>query len=1149
MRLIELALDAYGPFAGVKLDFDRTARLHIVYGPNEAGKTCALAAIGDLLYGVPPRAEKNFLRPADLRLGATLEARNGQMLQFFRRRGGKAALLDASGAALAEDCLAPFLGSASREIFGRAFGLDAKALREGGAEMLRAEGEIGASLFAAASGLRGLIDLRRGLEAEAEKVFGERKAEHRSFYQALGRFDDARRAEKDATLSEGALKSLRRQIEEAGEQLDAVGAQDRVEEGERLHLQRMLKAAPMLRKLAGLRESLAGFDDLSRFGDDWAARLETLLTSQDEARKNFGRAAQDRDEAGAEVELASFDADLLARAEEIEALNRAAGAMEKATLDDLPRREKALDKISDKLRLRALACGLADSEALRAAAPDPAQLLRAEKLVARGRELAAEKSGPASALEREQRALDDLRARQGAELPDSRALAEKLAAFGAVEKDDDARADLALACADEARQIDERRARLSPALADLDLFARSPSPEAGAIEQAAQAFDALAAREVEAARKIAEAREKASGAEARLRALQRSGPIFGRGDLLALRERRDALWPDLGEARADEAAWRKKSGEFRALQDQADSIADSLLADAARVAEAEAERENLAAARKSGEEAERFAEAARDERARLEAAWARDWATCGVSAAAPRVMSSWRESAINLLAARQSLRAKQDRLAASEQRLRQALPGLHALAGEAGLAPLPLEAGPLARRIAGRIKDLARAEDEAREVSAQIAAAPARIKDLQARLAALADDGRKWRADYDVALGQLRLDADASFDEAQARIALWRDLPRDLQEEAGERHRVGAIRDDLLAFEQRLDALLASCALNIPPRPALDAAKTLQKRLAVERGRQTTRAHAEKLFARADAAAAQAQQAATAAESLLAALCGDAAWSGDAVELCQKLRGRRELSGALAEESERLALVAEGADEAKLAEQARDFDADAARLRLGEIERSAEARRRREHELIVAQHEANSQLARLDEGFGAEQAIFARESARAEISTEARRWAVLKMAALMVGAGLEKHRQARQDPLLARAGDIYSSLTSGRYHGLKQDFGEDDRLHLLARRADGADLPLGALSEGACDQLYLALRLAFLEDYARKSEAPPFIGDDLFASFDDARVAAGLKTVAGLSPLLQPIIFTHHAHIVGIARETLGDAAQILRLQ
>ena len=215
MRLIELRLDAYGPFAGSRLCFDRAAPLHVVFGANEAGKTSALAAIGDLFFGVPPRSEKSFLRPADLRLGATIEARNGQTLQFFRRRGAKAGLLDAGGAPLPEDCLAPFLGAVSRDVFTRVFGLDAKELREGGAAMMKVDGEMGASLFAAASGLRGLIDLRKGLEAEADEIFGDRKAGRRSFYQALDRYNEALKAARESSLSEGALKTLRRQVVEA----------------------------------------------------------------------------------------------------------------------------------------------------------------------------------------------------------------------------------------------------------------------------------------------------------------------------------------------------------------------------------------------------------------------------------------------------------------------------------------------------------------------------------------------------------------------------------------------------------------------------------------------------------------------------------------------------------------------------------------------------------------------------------------------------------------------------------------------------------------------------------------------------------------------------------------------------------------------
>ena len=1147
MRLIELFLDAYGPFCGVKLDFDRAAQLHIVYGPNEAGKTSALAAIGDLFYGVPPRAEKTFLRPADLRLGASVEARNGQMLQFFRRRGVKAALTDASGAALPDDCLAPFLGAASRSIFDRVFGLDAEALRKGGEDMLRAEGEIGASLFAAASGLRGLLDLRGGLEQEAEKVFDERKAAHRTFYQALDRFNEARRAEKDATLSEHALKNLRRKIGEAGEQLEALRAQDRADDGERLHLQRLLKAMPILRKLAELRAQFSAFDDVARFTEDWSRKLENLLAERDAARKAHADAAQAREAVAEEVEQAAYDAKILAQAEKIEALNRDAGAHEKA-LDDLPRREKALREITDTLRLKALACGLSDGEALRAASPDPALLPRAEKLVARGREIFAQKVEPQAALEREKRALAELSARQGAALPDRSALAEKLAAFGAVEKEDDLRADLALSCAEEARRLDDSCGRLTPPLPDLDLFARAPSPDAGAIELAAQAFDALAAREAEAGRKAAEGKEKRAGAETRLCALQKSGVIVSRDDLRTFRTQRDADWAGLDALRGDDATWRAGAEKFLAAQQQADATADALLADAARVIEAEAERENIAAAEALIADAERLNEAALEAREKLGSQWRRDWAACGVTPAMPRAMAAWRESAANLLAARENLKSKQARLAAAGEGLQKILPSLQTLAAEAGLAPLPLEAGALARRIAGRIKELASAENEAREISMQIAAAPARIKAAENRLAELAELEAAWRRDYSAALAQLRLDADATFDEAQARIALWRELPRDLLEEAGESHRVRSISDDFSAFEQRLDKLLGDCAGDIASRPALDAAKTLHQRLATERARQTTSANAEKRLAKAAAEADRAAHSLSQAESALAAFSEEEGVSGDPSEHCQRLRRRFEQGSFIGSEKERLALVAEGADEDRLAEQARIFDWDAARLRLAEIDRMAEARKLQAQEVFAGRRDAENELARLGEGFGAEQAIFAQESARVDIGGEARRWAVLKLASLMVGAGLEKHRHARQDPLLLRAGAIYKGLTSGRSIGLRQDFDEDEKPHLLACRADGPALPLAALSEGARDQLYLALRLAFLEDYAGRSEAPPFIGDDLFASFDDERLASGLAALAGASDAIQPIVFTHHAHIIEIARTKLGSKVQILQL-
>ena len=51
MRLIRLALERYGAFTDRTVEFRPDARLHVVLGANEAGKSTALAAVTDLLFG------------------------------------------------------------------------------------------------------------------------------------------------------------------------------------------------------------------------------------------------------------------------------------------------------------------------------------------------------------------------------------------------------------------------------------------------------------------------------------------------------------------------------------------------------------------------------------------------------------------------------------------------------------------------------------------------------------------------------------------------------------------------------------------------------------------------------------------------------------------------------------------------------------------------------------------------------------------------------------------------------------------------------------------------------------------------------------------------------------------------------------------
>ena len=265
MRLLSLELEKFGAFETLRIAFRPDARLHVVYGPNEAGKSTALAAVGAMLFGVPERTPYASRFPGQLRIGGEIVAADGRSLRFWRRKGRKNTLLSVSGSPLPDDALAPFLGGLSQDVFDRSFGLDANKLRAGGDEMLRADGDVGASLMAAASGLRGLADLRRSLDDEAEGVFALRASKDRRFYQALERFNAARAAIREKELRSDEWVKLNKDIEELSRELDRLRAERRAGDVERSRLNRLKRTAPLLARIRETEAELMSFSDLPEF--------------------------------------------------------------------------------------------------------------------------------------------------------------------------------------------------------------------------------------------------------------------------------------------------------------------------------------------------------------------------------------------------------------------------------------------------------------------------------------------------------------------------------------------------------------------------------------------------------------------------------------------------------------------------------------------------------------------------------------------------------------------------------------------------------------------------------------------------------------------------------------------------------------------
>ena len=101
---------------------------------------------------------------------------------------------------------------------------------------------------------------------------------------------------------------------------------------------------------------------------------------------------------------------------------------------------------------------------------------------------------------------------------------------------------------------------------------------------------------------------------------------------------------------------------------------------------------------------------------------------------------------------------------------------------------------------------------------------------------------------------------------------------------------------------------------------------------------------------------------------------------------------------------------------------------------------------------------------------------------------------------------------------------------------------------LTGVRLAGEVVEVPGLSTGTEDQLFLALRIAAVEDYLGSAVALPFVADDLFINFDPERAAAGFEVLGQLAERTQVLFYTHHPHLVDVARETLGTDIDVVSL-
>lgn len=1175
MRLLSLHLERYGAFTDRTLSFRPDARLHVVLGANEAGKSTALAAVTDLLFGFGKTTPYAFRHDMPLlRIGAEIAAADGRRLAFRRRKGNARTLIDAQDAPLPDDALAPFLGGLSRPVFCRAFGLDAEALRRGGKEMVDVEGEVGASLFAAGSGLRGLTELQARLDGEAEAIFTTRKAGHRIFYQALDRWQEFRRAERETGVSTADWRQLNDAIAAAGAELEALRAERGRLAAARAKLERLKRAGPVLAEIDALEARLAEDEVAVEADGAWVARLGEALAECRAAEAESVRAEASLARARAEVDALPQVAPLTARAEEILEVFRDIGKFEKYVAD-LPRVSADADRaaqILDRLRARV---GVPDRTALAAALPTDADRARIERLLKDGRALDAAEAQAAREAEAARSERDRLlrEVEAAGVVLDPAPLREMLRPFARLRETIARRDEFEVGLRHAGTVQRNRLGRLFPPVADAAFLARAPLPPADVVARYQALLDGKARERERAADRHAAALRRVAEIRGRLAEREAERPVATRERLDSLRAARDGAFAALRDALLSGRDVNPSAvAAFERAMAAADGLADERAADAARVAAHAADLRRLSAAEAEAEEESAVLAGIVAEIAEGEAAWAAEWAAAGIVPAQPAEMARWLAEAQVAIEAEQDIAEQvinRDRLAAQIEAARAPLA---ALCERMGIEALPgLDAGGVLDRLDARIGALATRWEGERERMGRLDAARRAADRLAAALAEAAARRSAWRQGWSEALAALGLHAGAGLDEVEGALAAWREVPDALDRHADLARRAAGIARDRDAFAAAAAGLVADLAPDLAEMAPGPAIRTLHNRLEAAQAHAVRRAELTRLREAAGHAAGEAARGAKAAQDRLALLVSERlpAAGGDSLDDIAALHGqldaRERVRADLARlRSRELAAAGDGLPEADLRAGLAETPPEAIEAGLAALAAEAEAMEDTSRKVYSDRERDLARKAELEGGTGAEVALAERKAAEAQMQEAARSWAVLRLAGLMLGAAVARHRAGQQDPMISRAGALFRRLTGGAFDGLAQSYDEADTPRLVGRRASGEAsrglvgieamseagglVGIEAMSEGTRDQLYLALRLAHLEDYAGRAEPAPFVGDDLFSTFDDARTAHGLETLAEIGGTVQPILFTHHRHVADIATARLGPAVDVLAL-
>jgi uncharacterized protein YhaN len=1170
MRITGLHLQAYGHFTGCSLDFGTAPGLHVVYGHNEAGKSTTLRALSSVLFGYPHQVVDGFRHDArDIAIGIDLLAAGGRTLSFVRRRRGRHTLTAADGSALDESTVGNFLGGVSRDVFEKVFALDHHRLREHAQALLADGGALGFSLAEAGSGIAGLKTVVDKLTKERGELFlaaGIRP----KLNKAIAEFTRLRRDAKQLTVSPKEYRDHEKGLLETEAELQRMRERRKEIESGVVRLERIGKNLPLRAEHRALTRRIEALDEVPALPPEFAQQRVKALTDLDAARDDIAVASATVENLKGRIAAISIDADILARSEDIARLAATRPIIENQETDRPKReaeREELLNRIAGLMAKAELDGGPAD---LAGALPSALKRKALQRLGAAGRQHAAQRTIAHDNVESAARALKKAR--------DRAAQIQKPAPVVALSRALTTANNLGPITADIAkrtRALERKMKTLNEAVTGLGLPADGPGgPRIGDPGIGGQGAERVAllremaippektetryADELAAVdRKIREFSGEVDRLNAELAdtresivAMESAGGVATEDDLKAARAARDQGWAlvrglyvdrldGLDEAARRFAPDGRVAETYEARAREADQAVDTLRAHIQEATELALSRRRVAILEAAKADVKEALEPLRVRLNALLSEWRALWPAGLITVQSPGEMVDWLARRSRVLATageleeeRDAIRERVDQEQQAGQALAAAMETLTTAPQDGGFEALRDRARNIIEEAAEAKNRYDSAELAVREMSEQKDRADEAAGKVEARIA-------QWTVEWRKALADAGLPSDHSIDAAEVILEIINDVDGLKSKIDGLNHRIESMRTSRDAFGDAV-AGVASALPDASAGTAVEVCRWLEERLSAAREAERDRKSLTEQLESRSADRDRADEKLRHSEAALDALCAQAGCT-DPDELVEIERRSSEKQDALREREKIETRVREdggGRDFGELFAECDDVPGDQVAADLVSLKADREESETRIEKLM-------SERAKLQAAFetllGQNQAADLAQDAAvvgAEIDEQVQAYVDLTVQETLLREAINVYRDRNQGPILTRARDLFVQLTDGAYTGLRADV-EGGETVLIVEDPSRGSLEIDALSDGTMDAVYLALRLAVVQEHNATHEPLPFVADDLLLNLDNSRSEAALRTLAALAASSQVLLFTHHAHMLTLARNAV----------